>query len=150
MSVKKLPPKDLLLPSWSDEYEEKIDLIHQQLVRLNSSTFILEKLFSFRFDLFTPFNQNFWALIEQALFETCIMIVWRVGVDSHAEGLTLQQLKKEVLHNLKDDYKEEFRRLVKGANFEKTISSVKPTISKIRHNYIAHFNLKHTYKTNIG
>jgi hypothetical protein len=146
MRINGMLPKDLLLPSWLDEYERKIDLIHQQLIRLNSNTFILERIFPFRFDLFTPFHQDFWVLVEQALFESSVMIVWRVGVDSRSEGLTLQQLKNEILRNLKSDFKDEFQKLIKAASFEKTISKIKPTIGKIRHDYIAHFNLNHHVK----
>jgi hypothetical protein len=109
----------------------------------------LEKITAFRFDLFGDYSRNFWELSEQALFESSIMVIWRVAVDSHSDGLTLQKLKKQILQNLKDDgLKREFRRLLKEIQFEEKIKNLKPAIQEIRHNYIAHFNLgKHVSPT---
>lgn len=142
MSIKEMPPKELILPSWWSSYEKNLQVIWRQLKRLNSSIFVLEKVLAFRFDLFTPFHQNFWTLVEGSLFETCVMTIWRIGVDSRSEGLTLGQLKNCISQNLRSEaYKIEFHKHVKEIQFEKTVSRIEPAIEEIRHNYIAHFNL---------
>jgi len=143
-----MPPKELILPSWWNSYEENLNVIWRQLERLNSSIFVLEKILTFRFDLFTPFDQNFWILVEGALFETCVMTIWRIGVDEK-DSFTIRQLKSSISRNLKNEnYKIEFKKLVKEIQFEETVSRIKPFIREIRHNYIAHFNLqKHVNPT---
>jgi hypothetical protein len=149
MSIQEIPPQKLILRSWWNCYEENLKVIWRQLERLNSSIFVLGKILAFRFDLFTPFDQNFWILVEGALFETCVMTIWRIGVDTRSEGLTLRQFKNCIAQNLTSKaYKIEFEKLVKEIRFEKTVSRIEPAIKEIRHNYIAHFNLdKHLSPT---
>lgn len=142
MNIEEMHPKDLFEPSWFVTYEQGVDVLYQQLVRLNSSIFVLEKVLPFPFDLFKPYPRLFWNLVTNALFETCVLAIWRVAVDSSDAGLTLRQLKNEVFqHFCKDEYKQHFGKVLKSAHFEKTISTLEPKIITLRHDYIAHFNL---------
>lgn len=141
MNLREMSPEDLLEPSWIVTYEQSIEVLFQQLVRLNSSIFVLEKILAFRFDLFKPYPRLFWNLVESALFETCILIVWRVAIDSSDEGITLRQLKNEIFqHFRKDEYKDWLARIVKSAGFERVVSNLEPKIIALRHDCVAHFN----------
>ncbi len=144
MNIREASPKDLIESSWYETYEDHVELIWEQLIRLNSSIFILENLLSFPFDLFLPGPRYFWNLVEEALFETCVMTIWRVAVDSSfEEGLTIRQLKNEILQHLNsDENREEFKRLLRKVNFDQAIARVEPVIREIRHSYIAHFHLE--------
>ena len=144
MKLQEMAPKDLIESAWLDAYEENIEALWWQLVRLNSSIFVLDKVLSFPFDLFqpSPVPRHFWNLVQNALFETCVMVIWRVAVDNRSEGLTLQQLKNKIRENLcKEDYREQFGKTLKKVDFEKGVSTFRPKIEELRHNYIAHFNL---------
>jgi len=147
MNLMEMPSKEVILPAWWNCYEKNIEVIQWQLVRLNSSIFVLEKFFTFRFDLFAPvpYSGSFWFLAEQALFETCVMVIWRVVTDTNSEGLTLRQLKNDIFQNLSSHHKAEFAKLFQSTNFEEKISRGEPAIIELRGNYIAHLNrLKHT------
>lgn len=143
MELQEIAPKDLIESTWLDSYEQNIDALWWQLVRLDSTIFVLEKIISFPFDLFLPLpKRHFWNLVENTLFEMCVLIIWKVAVDNKEEGLTLQQIKNKILQHLrKEDYRDQFRRALKNVDFEKTVSTFKHKITHIRHNYIAHFNL---------
>jgi len=145
MALREVAPEDLIESSWLKKYKQNIEALWWQLVRLNSSIFVLEKMFAFPFDLFQPPPppRHFWNLTEIALFEACVMIVWRVAVDnSFGEGLTLQQLKNEIFQHLREEnHRDQFRKALKEIGFESATSTFRPKIKEIRHNYIAHFNL---------
>lgn len=101
MNFNEMQPNELLLSSHLNEYKNNIEAVWWQLVRLNSNIFILEKAEAFRFDLFGNYSRTFWELLKQSLFETSVMVVWRVAVDSHSDGLTLQKLKNRFFKILK-------------------------------------------------
>ncbi len=148
MNLAEMQPEDLIVSSWHESYEDQIEAIREELVRLNASLFILEELLTSQ--LVLPESIYFWGLIEYSLFEACTMIAWRVSVDSSSEnGLTLRQIKNGVFQHLKaDEYRNEFRKILREKNFEAVVEKIEPTIGEIRHNYIAHFNLeKHIYLT---
>lgn len=147
MKIQDMPPKDVIEPSWFPIYEQNIDAVWRQLVRLNSTIFVHEKIFSFPFRLFLPMSSGsriFWKLVESALFETCVLIMWQVGVDNvYKEGLTLQQLKNQIFKHLQNsDYYSQLNDAFKQGHYDRRISSLKEKISEIRHNYVAHYNLE--------
>ena len=146
MEIDRLSPKDIIEESWLVSYEQNVEAIWWQLVRLNSTIFVLEKILSFPFDLFHPLpaTKHFWNLVENALFETCILIIWRVGVDTvYTEGLTLQQFKNQVFQHLKtDEYRIPLKKALKKDNVQSSVSDLEKKIRELRNNYIAHYNLQ--------
>lgn len=151
MNIREWSPEKVVEPSWLDEYNQKLDVIWWQLVRLNSNILILEEIFAFPFDLLQsePPSRNFWNLVTDALFETSVMIIWRVAVDTRNEVLTLQMLKNEIRQHLKtEDYRKQFQEAIKKVQFEKTVSAYKSKIEELRDNYFAHLNrVKNTNPT---
>jgi len=142
MNIKEMRPQDLLEPTWLATYEQNIDVLHQQLVRLNSNIFILDKILPFPFGLFKPYPRLFWNRVINALFETCILALWRIAVDSSDVGLTLRHLKNEIFqHFCEDEYKQHFAKVLKSTRIEESVSALEPKITTLRHDYIAHFNL---------
>ncbi|MEK7727814.1 MAG: hypothetical protein AAB354_05330, partial [candidate division KSB1 bacterium] len=145
-------PEDAFDPSWIGSYRETIDVIWRQLVRLNSNIYALEKLFAFPFALFVgPISRGFfWKLTENALFDSCVLIIWKVAVDNDFEkGVTLQKFKGRILKHLRNDVLlKEFKKALKETDFKKAFPIYESKILELRHNYIAHLNLeKHTKPT---
>jgi len=143
MLLKEIPKEDLIEPSWLDSYNKNIEALWWQLVKLNSKIYVLDKILQFPFDLFEPISpRNFWNLAVSSFFDSCIMILWRVSVDnSNKDGLTLEQLKNQILKHLSEEnYKKQFRIILKNSKFDKDISEFRDKITFIRMNYIAHFN----------
>ena len=92
-------PDDVIESSWIDSYKQTIDVLWWQLVRLNANIYNLEKILAFPFELFDPISpRHFWKLVENALFDSCVLIIWKVAVDNDfGEGITLQQFKNEII-----------------------------------------------------
>ncbi len=140
MQLQEMHPYDLIDPSWVPSYEREITAMWWQLVQLDSNLFILDKLSAFPFDLFQPVPEPFWKVVYDSLFETSIMIVWRVGLDADRRTLTLPQLTDKIRQNLREEYSSEFEDLLRDVDFEAALSDLAPRVRELRHNRIAHFN----------
>ncbi len=142
MQIQEMKPDDLIRPSWLDSYEKEIEALWWQLVQLNSNVFILEKLSAFPFDLFQIIRTPFWELVRASLFETSVMIIWRL-VDPGEKTLTLAHFKDRIRENLREEeYCSQFDELLEGIDFEGTVSNIRLRVQKIRHNQLAHFQRK--------
>ena len=140
MNISEVPPEELLEPSWFETYEKSADALWWQLVRLNSNLLVLERIVFFPFDLFDTGPHHFWRLIENALFESCLMVISRIAIDTDPDVLTLNKLKIEIVGHIKAEYAEPLRATLKPLAFERAIESFRSRIRDIRDNYIAHFN----------
>lgn len=144
--LNELSPNEILEATWLTSYEENIEVLWQQLIKLNLSIHALKKLISFPFDFFETTPQHFWKLVVNSLFETCVMTLWRVAVDTDENILTLQKFKNQICQHVQD---EKYRILLKDSlrqrNLNSEIKFLGPKIAEIRHNFIAHLNiLQHT------
>lgn len=138
-------PEQILREEFNEEYESNIQSIWWQLVDFGSSLIALEKIINFRFDLFVEQRYyHFWALTKKALFESCLLTIWRVLIDnSNSEGLTLNQLKNKIMKNFREkETISEFKENHKLLEIEEDIYELKDKVKNIRNNHIAHFNLE--------
>src|SRR6266567_2493286 len=104
MPFSDMQPDDILNPGYVEAYKQNVGIICDQLSILNSNMFVLEKLLNFPFDLFLSNFGYFWELVENSLFESSILAIWRISVDrGFAEGFTLQRLKNEIRLNITDE-----------------------------------------------
>ena len=134
-----ISPEDVIESSWFHEYEKQRTQIWNQLVNLNSSLFLLEKIESLPLSLFlTAYDDRiFWQMTKIALWERCIMIIWRVAVDKDSRTLTLKNFKDNINANLieKNANKKWYK-----VDFE--IKELQNKVRQVRHNFLAHLNLK--------
>ena len=110
-------------------------------MRLNTSVFILEKIAAFPFHLFAPLENPFWKTVYECLFETSVMVIWRIAVDTHHDALTIRRLKNGVRKNMREHHSlglldAELRRI----HFTRDLSLIEDRVRDLRHNYIAHFS----------
>jgi hypothetical protein len=137
--------KDVIDPGWYKTYDEHRDRLFSQIVMLNTRLSILEMLEDFPFLLFLPLYDDrvFWDEMRNSLAETIIMGIWRIGIDTRNNALTLKRLKNEIRKHLCDQSaKEDFKNRCKGANFKTSLSVFEEKIKTIRHQYLAHHNQK--------
>jgi hypothetical protein len=143
MRFEEMQPEDLIKPLWLDSYKKQTEAIWWQLVQLNSNVFVLEKLAEFPFDLFVYPPSPMWQLAYDALFETSVMIVWRVGVDKDAKVLTIPKLVSQVKDNLRQGtYRYELEDALHAMKFDEAIAKLERPIMLLRQNRLAHFNTK--------
>ena len=135
-------PHEVLQDAWLASYEQNIEVMWQQLIRLNLAIRALNKLTSFPFDLFETTPQHFWKLVVTALFETCVMTLWRIAVDTDKDVLTLQKFKNEICQHVRDEkHCKLLNNSIRQKRLDKEIKALGPKIKEIRHNFIDHQNL---------
>ena len=149
MNLQSMQPEQIIEPSYLPVYKQEIDILFKYLSRLNAEVFLLDKMANFPFDIFPPSEGAFWRLVGDALFETSIMIIWRVWIDTRHDGLTIGQLKNSLITKyLKRKYLDDFENTLKTEKVEKRLKRFKKSrkfesrIKNIRHGYIAHLDLK--------
>jgi hypothetical protein len=94
------------------EFQRGIDVFYDELFRFNTTTYILERIFEFPFDLFADIGEvSFFNMIVFNFFNAAILSITRLVTDTEGEGhcfrvfrgkLTTAWIKpeyKQVLHN---------------------------------------------------
>ena len=107
--LKEIKPEDVIEPEFLDSYTERIEAIWHQVVKLNSNVYCLKHIHKSPFDLFEPMRKPFWILVKDSMFESSIMIINKILIDTDGEALTLHQLKNKIVNCfIKEEYKEQF------------------------------------------
>ena len=102
MGIEDHDPKEIILPTWLDQYKKEMDPVHWQLTQFNSNIYIMEKISSVDFGLLGTTTNNFWYLVFASMFETNVMILWRL-VDPSDVTLNMRILRDRIRKNLRDD-----------------------------------------------
>lgn len=143
MELQFLASKGILKSSWYDDNEQSINTMQQQIYRLNSNMFVIGKVLSFPFEYVYSEYPLFWGLTVDSLFETSILIIWKVVAEGDIGGFTMQKFKKGVLKNLCDvNYRKKYREICDKVNFDKTASVLRKDIVLFRDKFAENFNNK--------
>jgi len=79
MNLREVQRADAIESSWLEEYEQKMDLLSDEFILLNSNLHVLEKLSKFPIHLFTdPLRGDFLDIIAVNLSSMCAMSIWRL------------------------------------------------------------------------
>jgi hypothetical protein len=142
MSIKRTPPDEVLSQNWLDTYNQEMFPINTQLIQLNCNLHIIGKIAAFPFHELGEIVKDFWLLTSAAMFETNIMIVWRL-VDPKKNVHSLINLKKRIGNNLRTNaLREEFESVMQQARFDTKIADIRESIEVLRHNRFGHFQMK--------
>lgn len=123
-------------------YEQKINSVWLEVVRLNSNIFCLKVLKDFPFDVLDEWS-SFWRITFENFIEMSIISIWKLAIDSKKDSLTLLKLKNEILKNIIDaEYKDYYRKRAKKVKFDNNFNKLSESIKLIRNKKIAHFDEK--------
>ncbi|MBK8028635.1 MAG: hypothetical protein IPK17_03810 [Chloroflexi bacterium] len=136
---------DVIAPQYIEVYQKECQAIYWRLWAIHNELFILEKIESFPFDLFTAVpRRTFWKLIKRALIESIIVNLWTLVAEQ--DGLfALQVFQNRIMTKFKrpdidvsvDEYlKKQLRRV----DFKSRSKQVAMKINEIRNRYIAHMD----------
>lgn len=142
LDIRDISPKDALNKDWVDTYKKEHEAIWWEIVRYNTNLFILNKISKFPFKTFLiSFNDsNFWRNTTRALFDSNILIIWRIVVDKGQDVLTIKRLKNSIRKNIIDNkIRSIFDKQLTEINFDEEVEQLEVKIKKIRTNYLAHF-----------
>ncbi|HOI29743.1 MAG TPA: hypothetical protein PLZ15_08260 [Melioribacteraceae bacterium] len=139
-------PEDLLKIEYHPIYTKDIESIWWEIVKLNSTLFVLNKIVKFNFKFFGSYltKDHFWQILRQSLYESCLLSLWKIDVDNTFDkGKTLNQIKNEIIGNLKlDEDRLLFISEIKKNNYSKNVSELSEKVRLLRHNAVAHLNFE--------
>lgn len=128
---------------WLPTYEKMRNLIWQQLIELNCSIYIVERIEVFPFDLFLPMPDDrlFWQLTKNALIERSLLTLSRISADESSSG-TIQHFRGQVIQHIRDDsVKKGLKKTLKEVKFDSKIRTTKEKVSKLRNKLLAHLDI---------
>ncbi len=140
MSLLNEKPENVIKERRFQEYQRSLELIWWELVRLNSTVYVLEKLINFPVKIFVPKGKDlFLNLVHHNFIENSILIVSRIFTDNSADAHTIVWFKNKLRNEyLKDVYVNEFDEILKENRFSKNVNELSVKIHKIRSKLVAH------------
>jgi hypothetical protein len=131
--------EDILETTYVGEYRKQLEALWIQLVSINANLFYIEKLESFRFDIFLNVDDGYyWQITKNALLEACISGIYRVGLDTGEDFLSLLKFRSNVFKHLRKDVGIELRKKIGSVKFEGELKEVERKIRDIRHHFYGH------------
>ena len=117
----KLEVKAVLIKYALPEYERRIDFFYlEQLVPLNASIYIMERILQFPLVLFTdPGDSIFFTIVLRNFFQAGLLTITRLATDTKDDLFTLLQFKNWVCEQVKPEYRTEFQRYLRRIRFGK-------------------------------
>lgn len=146
-TLKILESEKIINSTYLNMYKKNMKTIQFQIVELNTNIFLLNKIIEFPFTIFNQNNSEsiFWENTLKLLFESCVLIIWRVSIESDKKDkiLPINKLKSQIYQNLKSQsFKDIFDHEAPSIDFRFKYPKIKQKVEQIRHNLIAHINEK--------
>jgi hypothetical protein len=140
IDLSKLNAADVLVDSSLEEYQRLIDFFYlEQLVPLNASMFVMEKILQFPLHLLVnPEDTVFIQLVLNNFFQACLLTVTRLATDTGKDLYTLRHFKNWVWENVKAEYKETFQATLRQVRFDNATETILAKARQLRHGRIAH------------
>lgn len=130
--------KRLLKSEWLGTYNTELDLLWSQAVQLNSNLYLLDKIARFPFNVFMFRDHLCWNLIASALYESCLMSIWRIVIDTGSDVLALRSFKNELMQNAQDDAKSLIADRISTVDFDNRVATVEKRVRELRKHWLAH------------
>ncbi len=135
------PLNEILRQDFIETYKLEVKVIWDQIVVLNSYLYILKTILKFPLSLFKPLKLLFWRLVVRSLYESSILICFKLIFDTDSKSLTISKLKNKIISNLVDDsIKSEVIQNLKQIDFSKKNEELGRRINKIRNKFVAHID----------
>lgn len=121
------------------EYQNNITLFYDEIVELNTSIFIWEKIDSFPFLLFSnPMDNIFFPSVTNNILDANLMRITRLLTDEGSDLITIPKFKDWIIKHVKTEYIGDFRKSLKALKFDGKTKDVLERIKNIRISKIAH------------
>jgi len=134
-------PESVLSPHDCRLYKEMIEGIRPHVIALNTYVYLLSKILAFPFGLLGIDPEPFWSVVQRALFDGSVLAIWGLVFDRRS--CTLLKVKMHLFDTLQDEQAKEALDEVLRVEFpEGWESAFRKKIEEIRHNYVAHYNLR--------
>jgi len=140
MKLESKQPEDVIKPEHLKEYERLREDLHERLLTLRNTVFVLQEIAAFPFeDLVDPDKLCFWRLVYWNSVEYMHILIYGLVSDTGPDANTVSRFKNRVLTEwIKDEYKEDFKALLKKVKPDDEMRRLAETVSEIRTHSLAH------------
>lgn len=136
-------PESVLSPNDYQQYKEMMTGMWPHVITLNTYVYLLSRILAFPFGLLGIDPEPFWTALQRALFDGSVLAIWGLVFDRDRRSCTLLDVKKHLSQALQDGHaKEALDELFRKEFPEGWESAFRKKIEEIRHNYVAHYNLR--------
>ena len=141
MSGNKFLPRDKIENDWLMDFFRNQQALWGEIIQLNTNSFIMQKISNFPFKLFPHRENIFWDTTFFSLFQSSVMIIYKIALDNNSEVLSLSRFKNQILeHFINEEIKSEFKKNLKELNFNTKIKKYSNLVNEERNLRLAHFN----------
>jgi hypothetical protein len=131
-------PDEILEPTELDKYRVEMDHFYLKLVGLHVDMFILQKIVDFPFELFTSLEDGFFFnRVIQNFLKISVLEITKLAADS-GNVRTLVEFKNYMARAVKDEFKADYRQLLKKVKFNSRTKAILKKAKHIRNTRIAH------------
>lgn len=146
MELENFTPKQIILETELDNYNDMVNVIWAEIVTLRSNFINIEKIEKFPFSTFVlpdTKSSSFWNFVYAALFESCINKIWNLVYSNPNKFLTLETLRKTINDEyIKEEYKEAFEKNISSIMSESHIKDLKEKVTRLRNHLVSHLQLE--------
>lgn len=157
MPITARDPSEILKPSCLAAYEEAMDLVWRDVLRLNSYIFVLGKLLRFHTDteyFLGPGRQTFLKLVNTSFTESSLLLITRLTSSGRTRrGKTessLPLLRNWIGSQVKPEFEADFRRLLKEIGFKSIVRDARESVRLIRDRVIAHLEVDENWRPKLS
>jgi len=134
-------PAKVLDKTFLVTYQQTRESFWPDVLTLNSTLFILDRIWEFRFDYFSEPGTEFWNRIALCILETDIAIINRIGLDRNRQAKTLFKFANQIRTKfVEEEAKLNFERRLDEISFEQRIEPYRDVLKRVRDNRISHFS----------
>lgn len=136
----RLKAEAILMEDAVPEYERRMDFFYlDQLVPLNASIYIMERILQFPLGLFTEPGQSvFLPMVVRNFSQVVLLTITRLATDRGGDLFTLLQFKNWVYGKVKPECRTEFGQYLRRTRFDQETKALFRKARRARDSQIAH------------
>jgi hypothetical protein len=128
-----------LKPEAIDKHKAEIAYFHNKLSELHHSTYFIERIIAFPFDLFVhPAEDLFLRMVLDNLAQVAILQITKLTTDNGRDAHTLGRFKTFMDSAVKAELQADYRQVLKEAKFKPRIRELIDKAKMLRDTQIAH------------
>ena len=89
--------RNSIRPEKLDDYIKWIETIRKEVSRLNSYIYCIKRITEFPFGLLRHNPSPFWTCVVDSMFESSVMLIYKIWIDDDDRTLTLKRFKDEIV-----------------------------------------------------
>ena len=140
MDLTQTPPERMFESRWVDDYKQIRRALYKEVCSLSTTMHLVGKIARFPFrTLYEGQPLPFWIATYYSLYESAVLGVWRLAVDTKGDLTSLGRWKGLMWEYAKgQDEQQELKAHLEKSSYSKFISEIEETVRRHRHQRIGH------------